>query len=138
MKHEDDFISKLMDETYNQVEHPSNELSNQNVASLFDYFKEREDAVESSPGGAVTVNQYNAFLRISVQGQTLDVPKNLDWVSPLKTDEDNAVYEIKDETFSHIVSELCGRTVKFIVIEESSVELCAELPSSFGNTPRAA
>jgi hypothetical protein len=129
MKHEDDFISKLMDETYDQVEHPSNELSNHNVVSLFDYFKERENAVESpNANHGVSVFHYSEFLRIKVDDHTLDIPQNLDWVSTTKQDQDNTIYEIVDETFSNVVSELCGTKVKFIVVGNSQVELCSEMP----------
>ena len=139
MKHEDDFISKLMDETYNQVEHPTNELSNQNVASLFDYFKEREDeVVASGKTQGVSVHHYTNFLRIKVDGQTLDVPQNLDWVTAKNEGQENTIYEIKDETFSNVVSDLCGTKVKFIVVEKGHVEICAELPTKQRQTPRAA
>lgn len=126
MKQDDDFISKLMDETYNHVEHPSNELSNQSVVSLADYFKKRETTNKTLNSPAAAFESFNGFFRITVAGQDLDVPEALNWVKPVN---ENGVLEVKDEAFSSVLSSLCGEKVNYLVIEDDTVSFYESLPS---------
>lgn len=140
MKHEDDFITKLLDETYQSVEHPSNELSNQNVASLFDYFKEREDEVEGtlSSKEAITLKTYKRFIRLDVGGKTLDVPEELNWLESYQSPTDEIIYEVRDEAFATVLSELCGTKVRFIIVNGSVVDLKESLPTHLNKIPKVA
>lgn len=135
MKQDDDFISRLMDETYNHVEHPSNELSNQSVVSLADYFNKRETTDKTLNSPAAAFESFNGFFRITVAGQDLDIPEALNWIAPIN---ENGVLEVKDEAFASVLSSLCGEKINYLVIEDDAVSFYESLPSDFLDQARSA
>lgn len=134
MNTEDDFISRLMDETYNGVEHPTNELSNQNVKSLADYFSKREEKLDVAD---VTFSEFKSFYRLKHGDKCLDIPKGLGWVD--KSNHNNKrVYMVMDVTLVEVLTELEGEEVNQIEVDSSGEVSFSYGQSISGNMPKAA
>lgn len=134
MNTEDDFISRLMDETYNGVEHPTNELSNQNVKSLSDYFSKREENLESP---VVTFSEFESFYRLKHGDKCLDIPKGLGWVNK-SVSNNQKVYEVKDKVLGNVLAELEGEEVDRIEVDASGKAKFGYVQHLTGNIPKAA
>lgn len=135
MNTEDDFISKLMDETYQKVEHPENELSNQNVKSLADYFSKREEILGSE---RACFKEFKSFYRLEVDGQSLDIPKNLGWVNE---DQKNGhrLYRVTDNVLVGVLSQLRGETVEYIeVTSDGLADFLSDPPHENPKIPKVA
>lgn len=134
MNTEDDFISRLMDETYNGVEHPTNELSNQNVKSLSDYFSKREENLESP---SASFMEFKSFYRLKHGDRCLDIPKGLGWVNKAVS-SNQKIYEVKDKVLSGVLAELEGKEVERIEVDASGKVSFQYARLVSGTVPKAA
>ncbi len=134
MNNEDDFITRLMDETYSKVEHPSNELSNQNVHSLSDYFSKREDSLYEKKG---VFKDFGSFWRLSLDDKSLDIPKKLGWMKEVSSSYVK-VFEVTDKVLCEVLTELGGREVSYIEVDEKGSVDLRPLTCQKPNYPKAA
>ncbi len=136
MIREDDFISRLMDETYEKIGHPDCELSNQSVVSLSDYFQEKEEGVvkiKSSNGQTAPVAKleiYNCFLRLSIAGKNFDIPEGMNILESVKGEEEQKLFKVEDKVFAKILSNICGIDVAYVLVQPKTSEasLLSEVP----------
>ncbi|MCF8058027.1 MAG: hypothetical protein K9K67_01925 [Bacteriovoracaceae bacterium] len=118
MSREDDFISKLMDETYEEIGHPICDLSNQNVVALSDYFNEREEGfVGSATNNSIRFETFKNFYRIRVAGKDLDIPEGLRILETIKVFDKQKLFKVEDQTFAKVLSELCGKDVAYVLVQ---------------------
>jgi hypothetical protein len=128
MIREDDFISRLMDETYEKIGHPDCELSNQSVVSLSDYFQEKEHGVlisKSSNGMTIPVaklERYKCFLRLSIAGQNLDIPEGMNILESVESEEEQNLFKVEDKIFAKILSNISGIDVAYVLVQPKTSE----------------
>lgn len=135
MKADEDLISTLLKETYEGVDHPESEMSNQNVISLSDYFNKKEDNTKFGDSELTdkayttgTLDVHDSYFRLNIAGNIIDIPKSLNFLTLIEESSETKVYELSDNTFKDVMTTYCHKAASYLkVSKEGEVTVTSTL-----------